>query len=64
VRDDDHNRAIGVTIIGPVFFGHATHSLHAAFTYAVPLVAAPFVIAGALGLALPKTAVSQEQANA
>jgi MFS family permease len=55
--------AIGVAIIGSVFFARLeTHSFTDAFEHSMPLVAALFVAAAALALALPRTAVSEEAA--
>jgi MFS family permease len=57
--------AIGVAIIGTVFFGHvAGHTLRGAFIHTAPFVAAAFVIAGVLALALPHAALSDQDALA
>jgi EmrB/QacA subfamily drug resistance transporter len=53
--------AIGIAIIGTVFFGYLDgHSFAAAFTHAAPYAAAAFIICGLLSLALPRTAVAGE----
>ena len=57
--------AIGVAALGTIFFGHAeSHSFSAAFTHTVPYVAVAFLLAAALALVLPKTAVAEEHAGA
>jgi EmrB/QacA subfamily drug resistance transporter len=55
--------AIGVAVIGTVFFGHFEdgNSFLDAFRHATPYVAAAFLITGALSLILPKTAVDEEE---
>jgi hypothetical protein len=55
--------AVGVAVVGTVFFSHLdSHSFTASFKYAAPVVIALFVVAGLLSLALPGTAVSEEEA--
>jgi EmrB/QacA subfamily drug resistance transporter len=56
--------AIGVAIIGTIFFGQAaSHPLKEAFTHTAPFVAILFLAAGVLACVLPKTAVSEEDAE-
>jgi hypothetical protein len=56
--------AIGVAAIGTVFFAHAeSHPFSAAFTHTAPYVAVAFLLAAALSLLLPNTAVADEYAN-
>jgi hypothetical protein len=56
--------ASGVAAIGTIFFAHAeSHSFDAAFTHTAPYVAVAFLLAGALSLALPRTAVADEEAS-
>lgn len=53
--------AVGVALVGTVFFGRIEHhALTASFTFAAPVVVGLFVLAGLLSLVLPKTAVSEE----
>jgi EmrB/QacA subfamily drug resistance transporter len=57
--------ALGVAVIGTVFFsGLESGSFTDSFTHALPIVAALFVIAAALALVLPRTAVTDEEAEA
>jgi MFS family permease len=54
--------ALGIAVVGTVFFGHINgHSFTSAFRYATPLVIALFAIAALLSLALPGTALSEEE---
>jgi len=56
--------AIGVAVIGTVFFGYLSgHSFLAAFTHSAPYAVAAFLISGVLSLALPRTAVADEYAE-
>jgi EmrB/QacA subfamily drug resistance transporter len=56
--------AIGVAAIGTNFFAHAeSHPFNAAFTHTAPYVAAAFLLAAALSLVLPKTAVADDYAE-
>jgi EmrB/QacA subfamily drug resistance transporter len=56
--------AIGVAVIGTVFFGYLNgHSFEAAFRHSVPYVVAAFVASAALSLVLPQTAVADEYAE-
>jgi EmrB/QacA subfamily drug resistance transporter len=53
--------ALGVAIVGAVFLAQAeSHSFTTAFEHAGPVVIGLFLVAGALALALPRTAVSEE----
>jgi EmrB/QacA subfamily drug resistance transporter len=53
--------ALGVAIVGAVFFAQAgSHSFTTALEHAGPVVIGLFLVAGALALALPRTAVSEE----
>ena len=53
--------AIGIAVIGTVFFGYlGTHGFAASFTHAAPYAAAAFLICGLLSLVLPRTAVTGE----
>jgi predicted MFS family arabinose efflux permease len=53
--------AIGVAVIGTVFFDHlGSHSFTAALTHSAPYAAAAFLASGALALVLPRTAVDDE----
>jgi MFS family permease len=55
--------AVGIAIVGTVFFSDvATESFTAAFKHAMPVVIGLFVVAAALALVLPKTAVGEEEA--
>ena len=57
--------AIGVAALGTIFFGHAeSHSFSAAFTHTLPYVAVAFLLAAALALVLPNTAVAEAHADA
>jgi EmrB/QacA subfamily drug resistance transporter len=52
--------AIGVAIIGTLFFGRAgAHPLGEAFTHTAPYIVILFLIAGALSFVLPQIAVAQ-----
>lgn len=54
--------ALGVAIVGTVFFDRLQqHSFTAAFKHAVPVVIALFLAAALLSLALPRTAVGEEE---
>lgn len=54
--------ALGIAVVGTVFFGHLNgHSFTSAFRYSTPLVIALFAIAALLSLALPGTALSEEE---
>jgi MFS family permease len=54
--------ALGIAVVGTLFFGHLTgHSFTSAFRYSTPLVIALFAIAALLSLALPGTALSEEE---
>ena len=56
--------AIGVAVIGTVFFGYLNgHSLTAAFTHSAPYAAAAFLASTALSLALPRSAVTNQYAE-
>jgi MFS family permease len=56
--------AIGVAVIGSVFFGYLRgHSFLAAFTHSVPYAVAAFLLSGVLSLALPRTAVANKYAE-
>jgi MFS family permease len=56
--------AIGVAVIGTVFFGYLNgHSFSAAFTHSAPYAAAAFLTSAALSLALPRTAVTDQYAE-
>ena len=53
--------ALGVAIVGSVFFTHLDgHSYTASFKYSAPVVFGLFLVAGVLALALPRTAVGEE----
>jgi MFS family permease len=53
--------ALGVALIGTVFFGYlGGHSFRAAFLHAAPYAAAAFALCGVLSLLLPRTAVADE----
>jgi EmrB/QacA subfamily drug resistance transporter len=55
--------ALGVAVVGTVFFGQLeSHSFTHAFDHSAPVVIGLFVAAALLALALPKTAVSEEEA--
>jgi EmrB/QacA subfamily drug resistance transporter len=52
--------AIGVAIIGTIFFAHlGGHGFTEAFTHAAPFVAAGYGVCALLALALPRTAVTE-----
>ena len=56
--------AIGVAVIGTVFFGYLNgHSFSAAFTHSAPYAAAAFLASAALSLVLPQTAVADQDAE-
>jgi hypothetical protein len=53
--------ALGVAVIGTIFFGQlGTHSFTQAFTQDLPVAAGLFLASAALSLLLPKTAVADE----
>jgi hypothetical protein len=53
--------ALGVAVIGTIFFGQlGTHSFTQAFTSGLPVAAGLFLASVALALLLPKTAVADE----
>jgi len=53
--------ALGVALIGTVFFGYLDgHSFQAALVHAAPYAMGAFALCGLLSLLLPKTAVSEE----
>jgi hypothetical protein len=53
--------ALGVAVIGTIFFGQlGTHSFTQAFTHGLPVAAGLFLASAALSLLLPKTAVADE----
>ena len=55
--------ALGVALVGTVFFGQVeSHSFTHAFEDSAPVVIGLFVAAALLSLALPRTAVSEEEA--
>ena len=54
--------ALGVALVGSVFFTQIeSHPFTVAFKHTVPVVIGLFVLAAVLALALPKTAVSEEE---
>jgi EmrB/QacA subfamily drug resistance transporter len=56
--------ALGVAVIGTVFFSELeSESFTDAFTAALPIAAGLFLVAAALALVLPRTAVSEELAE-
>ena len=56
--------AFGVAAIGTIFFAHAeSQPFSDAFTRTAPYVAVAFLLAAALSLVLPKTAVADERAS-
>jgi EmrB/QacA subfamily drug resistance transporter len=56
--------ALGVAVIGTVFFGYLNgHSFSAAFTHSAPYAAAAFLGSAALSLVLPRTAVADQYAE-
>ncbi|HEY6638060.1 MAG TPA: MFS transporter [Solirubrobacterales bacterium] len=53
---------LGVAVVGTVFFGQVeSHSFTHAFEHSAPVVIGLFVAAALLSLALPRTAVSEEE---
>src|SRR6516162_4790520 len=53
--------ALGVAVLGTVFFGYADgHSLQAALIHTAPYAMGAFALCGVLSLLLPRTAVSEE----
>jgi MFS family permease len=55
--------ALGVAVVGTVFFGQLeSHSFNDAFEHTAPVVIGLFLAAALLALALPRTAVSEEEA--
>jgi EmrB/QacA subfamily drug resistance transporter len=53
--------AVGVAVIGTVFFGYLNgHSLAEAFRHSAPYAMGAFALCGVLALLLPKTAVADE----
>jgi EmrB/QacA subfamily drug resistance transporter len=57
--------AIGVALLGTIFFGYlGKHTFSAAFTHTAPLAAAVFLASGVLSLVLPNTAVDEEYVEA
>ena len=57
--------ALGVAVIGTVFFSELdANSFTDAFTVALPIAAGLFLVAAALALVLPRTAVSEDEAEA
>jgi EmrB/QacA subfamily drug resistance transporter len=53
--------ALGVAVIGTIFFGYlGHHSFTQAFTHSLPVAVAVFLAAAVLSLILPKTAVADE----
>jgi MFS family permease len=53
--------ALGVALIGTVFFGYLNgHSFEAAMVHTAPYAMGAFALCGVLSLLLPKTAVSEE----
>jgi hypothetical protein len=53
--------ALGVALIGTVFFGYLNgHSFEAALIHAAPYAMGAFALCGVLSLLLPRTAVSEE----
>jgi MFS family permease len=53
--------AVGVAVLGTVFFGYADgHSLADAFTRAAPYAIGAFALCGIAALLLPRTAVADE----
>ncbi|MCW2953636.1 MAG: putative transrane efflux protein [Conexibacter sp.] len=51
--------ALGVALVGSLFFGYVGHGSTAAFTHAAPFAAAGFVACALLSLGLPRTAVTE-----
>jgi EmrB/QacA subfamily drug resistance transporter len=57
--------ALGVAVIGTVFFSRLeSHSFTDSFTAALPIAGGLFLVAAALALVLPRSAVSEEEAAA
>jgi EmrB/QacA subfamily drug resistance transporter len=57
--------ALGVAVIGTVFFSELdAKSFTDAFTVALPIAAGLFLVAAALALVLPRTAVTEDEAEA
>jgi EmrB/QacA subfamily drug resistance transporter len=55
--------AVGVAILGTVFFSQLEgHSFTDSFVYVLPIAAGLFLLAAALALVLPRTAVAEEEA--
>ena len=55
--------AVGVAIVGTVFFSRLEgDSFTDSFTYTLPIAAGLFLLAAVLALALPRTAVAEEEA--
>jgi EmrB/QacA subfamily drug resistance transporter len=55
--------ALGVALVGTVFFGQIeSHSFTDSFEHSAPIVIGLFVAAALLSLALPRTAVTEEEA--
>jgi EmrB/QacA subfamily drug resistance transporter len=53
--------ALGVAVVGSAFFSHLDgHTFTAAFKHGAPIVVALFLVAGALALVLPRTALGEE----
>jgi len=53
--------ALGVALIGTVFFGYLNgHSFEAAMVHTAPYAMGAFALCGVLSLLLPRTAVSEE----
>ena len=53
--------ALGVALLGTVFFGYADgHSLQAALVHTAPYAMGAFALCGILSMLLPRTAVSEE----
>ena len=53
--------ALGVAVLGTVFFGYADgHSLQAALIHTAPYAMGAFALCGILSMLLPRTAVSEE----
>ena len=56
--------AIGVAVVGTVFFGYLeAHSFLASFQHAVPVVVAIFLVCAVLSLVLPNTAIVEEDSE-
>jgi hypothetical protein len=54
--------ALGVAVVGTVFFSRLEdHTFTAAFEHSAPVAMALFLAAAALSLALPRTAVAEEE---